>query len=447
MNPLLHQSLQRSSRSSCALLGLVLASSLATASTDDGVVFLDIDRSNHVTLDGRSRSNGLAALGLWQDVRSMSRRFSQAEADQDSSADDRSADALLKASADARPHAASANSELTYDFRVEPLSSRDCTASYGSFSSSLETAFDEAASGYGYAGPMTSARINFHYDVSYSGDPSRLSWSSGEVVGLYRGSTLLSGTRHGSAGNDWYSQYLQPGSYSIEANAEIVAPQASSHLRGGRGTCEVDLGFDILEGPGWARSSLLDVSRSTSAQAVRGSSDDDASTSLAGAPTVAMQSAIGRFAWASERLDGTNNAFWGRHDAYSFADPSIRGSSATPASAVSELLFVVPGSSASRTDAVIVLEGFLARGGMGRGTVQLEVIDAAGAVRFDTAFNARNTIFGNWDSEHAFMTTLSLPGGQYTFRVTSETSIKPSFGAPLSFSNARIDCSFAVILN
>ena len=41
----------------------------------------------------------------------------------------------------------------------------------------------------------------------------------------------------------------------------------------------------------------------------------------------------------------------------------------------------------------------------------------------------------------------SLPGGRYTFRITSEAWTQPTFGMPLGTPEAEIDCSFAVIMN
>ena len=69
---------------------------------------------------------------------------------------------------------------------MAPLSDRDCTSSYGSVDSVLEAAFAMVTESSGYAGPPTSARIDFFYDVRYE-DLDALEPETGPVVDLSRG--------------------------------------------------------------------------------------------------------------------------------------------------------------------------------------------------------------------------------------------------------------------
>lgn len=450
-----NQQRRHTSSRSASILGLALASGFAVgpAIADDGVVFLGIDRSDEAMVDGIVRSNRTTALDHWQDLTSISKRhpirasWSTAEAEQDSSADARSAEAVIRTDALAATYDAAARSDFVYHFLVRPLAHRDCTQSYDGFGSTvLEEAFDQAADGWGYSGPMTTARISFRYDVDYQGDLSKLTWSSGEAAGLYRGSALIDGTSHGAPGNGWYRQYLEPGSYSIEAHADITASRPRFRNQKHGGSCEIDLGFDIEEGPGRAKSTLLDVSRAASARPSNAPSDEGTSTSLAGPSAVAVQNGFGTHASASETIDGTNNAFWGRHLVTSRASRWIQGVGAA-ADSSSSLVFQVPGSSSSITQVVIAFKGLMASEGTGQAVVRLEVFDSAGRVHLDEEIEANRTEFGSWDSEQSHYETLSLPGGRYTFRITSEAWTQPTFGMPLGTPEAEIDCSFAVIMN
>jgi hypothetical protein len=432
-----------------------MVSRLASAAPDDGVLFLGADRSDEVRIGHIAKSNDSNALFQWNDVTSMIRRHyltfrgeSNATSSQDGYVDQRAANIAFEASVSAGSFDAFARSSLSYEFEVAPLSDRDCTSSYGSVDSVLEAAFAMVTESSGYAGPPTSARIDFFYDVRYE-DLDALEPETGPVVDLSRGGHPVLESDLGADDRDWYVQHLEPGSYSIDVNAEILARRTMR--RGGvqEGGCEIDLSFEILDGPGRADSTLLEVSRSALARSRGNATSIDESSSLAGGALAAVRSSPGSYADATEEVDGTNNAFWGRHRANSRANLWSTGEGAVIGTATSEIVFEIPGSSSYfDTDVTIVFDGFLAIQGIGDGAVTIEVWDGLGHQYLEQRFDpAITTSFGGGASRQSWSRDLSLPGGEYTFRVTSETSI-PSFeGLGLTDPSSKIDCSFAVILD
>ncbi|MCP4835555.1 MAG: hypothetical protein GY895_12425 [Phycisphaera sp.] len=438
-----------------AILGAAMASRLASAAPDDGVHFLGADRSDEVRIGHIAKSNDSNALFQWNDVTSMIRRHhlasrgeSNAAAIQDGYVDQRGASISFDTSVSAGPFEAFARSNLSYDFEVLPLSDRDCTSSYGAADSVLEEAFAMVTESSGYAGPPTSARIDFFYDVRYE-DLDALEPETGPVVEFSRGGHPVLESDLGGDDNDWYVQHLEPGSYSIDVDAEILARRTMRRGSVREGACEVELSFEILDGPGRADSTLVEVSRSALARSRGNATSMDESSSLAGGALAAAKSSAGSHADATEEVDGTNNAFWGRHRANSRANLWSTGEGAVIGNATSEIVFEIPGSSSYfDTDVTIVFDGFLAIQGIGDGAVTIEVWDDQGHQYLEQRFDPAVTIsFGGGASRQSWSRDLSLSGGEYTFRITSETSI-PSFeGLGLADPSSKIDCSFAVILD
>ena len=436
------------------LIGAVMASGTANASPDDGVVFLDVDRKDGIWVGHMAQNNQSSALFQWDDVTSLVRSHrlpwmgaSSAAAIQSGYIDQRSGDIELEASVMAKSYDAFARSSLSYEFEVTPLSDRDCTSSYGYTNSALESAFEMASEDWGWYGSMTSARLSIFYDVRYE-DLDDLEIEGPSGVGVYVDGSPVLESDFGFNDSDHYLWYLEPGNYSIDVNAEILA--LNSMFRGSTrsGSCEIDLSFKILEGPGWADSTLLDVDRSASAGSGSGSVDLDESDVLAGGELTAAKASPGCHANATEESDATCNAIWGHHTAEAQKGRWSPSSGSPQGLSITEVIFEVPGSSHSSVDGFIVLEGWLARQGAGDGTVTIEILDDSGRQHLQHSLRAVNTeYFTDIESYQRWTHDFSLSAGEYTVRITSEADVPSTSGISFVDHSGLIDCSFAVILN
>ena len=435
------------------LIGAVMASGTANASPNDGVVFLDVDRKDDIWVGHMARNNQSSALFQWDDVTSLVRSHrlpwmgaSSAAAIQSGYIDQGSGDIEFKASVMAKSHDAFARSSLSYEFEVTPLSDRDCTSHYGG-DSALESVVEMSSDSWGSSRPMSSARLSLFYDVRYEGlGDLEIEGPSG--VGVYVDGSPVLESNFGFNDSDWYLWYLEPGNYSIDVNAEILA--LNSMFRGSTrsGSCEIDLSFKILEGPGWADSTLLDVDRSASAGSGSGSVDLDESDVRAGGELTAAKASPGCHANATEESDATGNALWGHHTAEAQKGRWSTISGSPQAMSITEYIFEVPGSSFVSVDGVIFLEGWLARQGAGDGTVTIEILDDSGRQRLEYSLSAVKTQhFTDIESYQRWTRDFSLSPGEYTVRITSEADVPSASGISLVDHSAQIDCSFAMILN